>query len=538
MKRNYRSAPAVSQAVAVFCHEVDLTYLLCRCYMGKLTSALVIRTDFFFISICALSAEKGMNFKMKKIVLVYLLVVTLLVGCNSDSDTYNQISSQITERNSSSISQHQSINESEPLPPQEDKELTGHLTIKSYWDKTMDTYIQDFMTLHPSVTIEIIQPGQEEFISFDDFQKQTVVELMSGNSADIIDVGGFSVYKYAKTELFCDLYSFMDSDASFNKNEYYTNIFEAKEFEGALYSLPCGFTYNMLYGSKNLLEKSNIEIPKSLNYVEMIQIYERVLGESDLGPKLLPGLTPYTFFYYEYPEYYNIHTQTASFSTSKFEDYLRLTKKYIPINEEMDFTRIGYDDSFLYQDYLFCIFDVSGGTDLFNFLFDFHNITDPIPMVSSSGTAYFRTMREYAIAESSSNKDLAWEFLKYYICEKKVPETIDSEYAHKYYSDYNDFVPINKANFFNSFKFSYLYSLEEISKEPNVKWKQGDLEAAADESLKLIHTWNQQRNAEQAEGEIYGMLCDDLNSYYYMDILTAEETANRLQNRMTIFLQE
>ena len=39
-------------------------------------------------------------------------------------------------------------------------------------------------------------------------------------------------------------------------------------------------------------------------------------------------------------------------------------------------------------------------------------------------------------------------------------------------------------------------------------------------------------------GEIYGLLCEDLNSCYYLDLLTPEETAERLQNRMTIFLRE
>ena len=252
----------------------------------------------------------------------------------------------------------------------------------------------------------------------------------------------------------------------------------------------------------------------------------------------MPGLNPYTFFYYEYPEYYNINTQTAAFDTPQFIEYLKFTKNSISINEENDFTRIGYDDSFLREDYLFCKFDVSGGTDLLNFLFDFKNISEPIPIVSSSGNKYFRSMREYAIASSSPNKELAWEFIKYYIGEKEIPETLDSEDAEKYYKNYNAFVPINKANFFKGFKFTYKYALQYIEKQPNIQWKNEDHDLIIENALKQIHEWNQERDVEQAEGEIYGLLCDELNSYYYMELLSAEETADKLQNKMTIFLQE
>ena len=156
------------------------------------------------------------------------------------------------------------------------------------WDEDIGIYIQDFISLHPNVTIDLIQPGKDDFFSFDDYQMQTAVELMSGKSADIIDVAGLAVFKYAKSGAFCDLYSFMDSDPDFNKDDYYTNIFEGKEFNGSLYSMPCGFTYDMLYGSKNLLEAANLQLPITINYKEMFSIYEEVLASTEESPKLMP----------------------------------------------------------------------------------------------------------------------------------------------------------------------------------------------------------------------------------------------------------
>lgn len=475
---------------------------------------------------------------MKKCRFLFIcsFIVLSFLGCRSDADTYSQVSLEQTKYfspTSSDSKDNFSAQKSTSL-----KDLEGSLTIKTYWDENMDVYIQDFTALHPKISIELISPGKDKILSFDDYHVQTSVELMSGNCADIVETDGLSVFKFAKTGTLCDLYPLMDSDSDFHKEDYYTNIFEAKELEGKLYSLPCGFSYNMLYTSKPLLEKAGIGIPSSLNYKQMMEMQKIVAEKTGETPRLMPGLTPYTFFSYEFPEYYSVNSQTASFLSPKFIEYLRLTKKNIPIQEENDLTRIGNDDSFLSKDYLFCCFDVSGGLDIYNFLYDFQNIKAPVPMVSTSGKAYFRTMLDYSIASSSPNRELAWEFLKYYVSEKEVPNTLDTEYAEKYAVKYNNFVPINRNNFSNHCKFSYAYFLPYMAKDKNVRWKSGDRDTMVDEAIQLMDSWNQQRNAEQAEGDIYGALCEDLNNYYYMDLLTAEETADKMQNRMTIFLKE
>lgn len=468
---------------------------------------------------------------------IYAASAILLTGCSADTDVYRQISAELASQ-SLSTSSNSGAESLSSRQPASQKALEGNFTIKTYWDENMDVYVQDFIDLYPDVSINLVSSGCDKILSFDDYHTQTAVELMSGNSADIIETDGMCVFKIAKNGTLQNLYPLMDSDPDFHKEDYYTNIFEAKELDGKLYSLPCGFSYNMLYTSKPLLEKAGIGLPSSLNYRQMMEIQKIVAEKTGESPKLMPGLNPYTFFYCEFPEYYNVGTQTASFLSPKFIEYLRLTKENIPINVENDLTRIGRDDSFLYSDYLFCCFDVVGGLDIYNFLYDLQNIKEPVPMVSTSGKAYFRTTLDYSIASSSSNQELAWEFLKFYIGEKEVPKSVDSEYAKKYVVKYNNFVPINRNNFFNHCKFSYVYFLSYMSKDEKTRWKPGDKDTMVDEAIRLMDSWNQQRNAEQAEGDIYGALCEDLNNYYYMDLLTAEETADKMQNRMNIFLRE
>lgn len=474
--------------------------------------------------------------KRYQLVLLYPILFAALTGCGADSDAYRQVSGEMARQNSS-ISAASSDGEAvsgKTAYSGEKKELSGSLTVKAFWDDQIDVYVKDFTGLHPGVSVELVA-GREKMLSFDDYITQTSVELMSGNSADIIETDGMCVPRLAGSGIFCDLYPFMDSDPDFRREDYYTNLFESKECEGKLYSLPCAFSYNMLYASKPLLEKTGLSLPQTLNYKQMMDIHKIVTEKTGESPKLMPGLTPYTFFYYEFPEYYDVAASSASFLSPKFIEYLRLTKQNIPVLEENDLTRVAVDDSFLNNDYLFCNFDVTGGMDIFNFLYDFQNIQEPVPMVSTSGKAYFRTMRDYSIAASSPNQQLAWEFLKFYISEKEFPADINSEYAEKYAKKYNVFVPVNKKNFINSCRFAYQYYLPMAEKE---NLKTGDLKAAVDEAIERMHGWNQQRSHEEAEGEIYGALSGDLSLYYEQNLLTPEETAGKLQNRMTIFLKE
>ena len=77
-----------------------------------------------------------------------------------------------------------------------------------------------------------------------------------------------------------------------------------------------------------------------------------------------------------------------------------------------------------------------------------------------------------------------------------------------------------------------------MAEYPDLRWKEGDQEALLQRTLERIDGWNCQVSREEAEGEIFGECSEDLAAYYYHDLLTAEETAERIQNRMTIFLQE
>ena len=72
------------------------------------------------------------------------------INCTVESCKYNDCDNKIWQ-----ISQSQDAGAPAPGAPrnQRPRELTGHLTIKTFWDEQMETIIQDFTALHPGVKI-------------------------------------------------------------------------------------------------------------------------------------------------------------------------------------------------------------------------------------------------------------------------------------------------------------------------------------------------------------------------------------------------
>lgn len=287
---------------------------------------------------------------MKRFVCLCLAVLCLLTGCQSnDTEIYEQLTKPPASE--------QTSGQDAAAAPQ-DKPLSGTLRVSTYYDEEMKERAQEFEQLHPEVQIEVSVAQQSGSVgeSWEEYLQRTSVEMMSGQSADIVDLAQMSVSRYAKSGLLCNLYDFMEMDSDFHSEDYYTNIFKAKEYDGGLYSLPFYFLYDMTYLSRPLLEEARLDAPDALDYEKMLDLYRQVSERTGKDFSIMPGITSGWFFEYEFPAYYDIETATANFDSPDFITYLKRTKEEIPKLEEMadwDMTRVaGGVDDFMQKDYL------------------------------------------------------------------------------------------------------------------------------------------------------------------------------------------
>lgn len=474
------------------------------------------------------------NKTIQKIIIISMVII-ILSGCAKD-EKIDKNFPDAEENNLTMI--------------EDNKELSGTLTVTTFYDGYIDIHAKNFMDMHPNVDIQIIRPDEDEFETWEGYANRVAVEIITGKSCDLVDLSSLDVNQYADSGLLCNLYDFMDSDSLFNKSDYYNNIFKALEYDNKLYAMPFTFFYHMVYASKPMAERLELDLTEQgIDYKEMIEIYMKA-KEYHPYPQnfeLMPGAVKESFFNYEVIEFYNPENKTVWVDGEDFIKHLKVTKDiytgYSPDNPGgWRMTRIANgNDDFMKSNYMFSKIE-SNAIDLYNMMIEYENASNPpIPLLNSAGNSPFTTTFSsmYVIPEGSSNKELAWEFLKYCISEKDILDFENEEEEMLYFMMYQGWIPINIKNFYTSFRYNFENEIEFIEKEGfDVKWKSDNKEDLINETLDLINKWNLERNKLISDFEFWTLLESDLRNYYYYDLATAEETAKIIQNKVSTYLNE
>lgn len=465
-----------------------------------------------------------MKYKIIRKIVVACVVVIMLSGCSDDINTDNDL--PITGEN---------------------KELSGTLTVSTVFDTYINTFAEEFMDMHPNVEI-IVERQEDNRVSY---MYRIAIDLLGGTASDLIDLSALDINHKAQSGLLVNLYDFMDNDPDFDKSDYYTNIFEAMEYEDGLYAMPLSFQYDMVYISKPLAESSGLDYEnlKDISYTEMIDVYEKVKNTHPSPDEfyLMPGIVKESFFKYESVDFFDIETGNANFDSDEFLQHLKLTKRlntvYHPETMEWDFTRVGVgNEDFLIEDFMFAKFTTSN-IDMAKMMIEFENTIDPVRFLSSKGNAPFSNLLStYAIPYNSENRELAWEFLKYCASAKELPIFESEEDEYKYSFMFLGNIPINIKNFYTYFRHSFesdIKDYSEIGLEANWKFtNEEEKEKVIQDTLDQIHEWNQERNVLVGNRELSTLLREELENYYYYDLATAEETAKIIQNKVFTYLNE
>jgi ABC-type glycerol-3-phosphate transport system substrate-binding protein len=138
-------------------------------------------------------------------------------------------------------------------------ETSGELTIcapYSDWDSSNGWLISEFNKQYPNIKVTV-NCLDGAYTALSEAATKVSVELMGGSAGDIVDLTGMPGMQYAKNNLIKDLYPYMENDPEFHKEDYYTNIFQANEYQNKLYIMPIGFYYWCVRFNKTLLDKSN-----------------------------------------------------------------------------------------------------------------------------------------------------------------------------------------------------------------------------------------------------------------------------------------
>ncbi len=417
----------------------------------------------------------------------------------------------------------------------EGSELSGTLVISTDMPKIdgsgLFALADGFMDLHPNVSIQIDESAGEEYEARMQYNEQLKVEMLAGEAPDLLYQAFDYSSNFAFSGLLLDLNLFMESDPTFIKEDYFVNLLEANELGGGLYRMPTKFAdMEFIRLRIDVLEAAGIDPDtiETVDYKLLYEIYDKAVASGDVPELKYIGQYGQGTMYLllqEATACFDRETMTANFETKEFIEYLEIAKAHSAPSQGMEGILFTDEEDALFKatDFFAATCSVSPVTH-YALMHEDENITKAYPVSTSNGKI-LATNSGVSIPANAKNPALAWEFIKYCIYESEEIQIYTDRGIPSGYWGGDRFslsTPINANNmsrYYNRFLNGYSDEYKE-------------------ELISYIHLYTQ-------TPMIGGIPCSELTSTlyipvydYFNNLLTAEECAKAMQDRVDIYLAE
>lgn len=511
---------------------------------------------------------------MKRLAILVLLLVILLTytGCRENEDTVYR---DVLSHGSGQSETNETVTLS-AAPDGEAEALTGTLVIEEINEPSpgMEQYsmyglAMSFAEKHPGVKVEtsygidvdtwvtLSQTDPDAYSRLmDQYYQNMAVRMMSGEGADILAGMGYSYEKYGQSGALLDLAPFMNADETFRKEDYFTNIIEDCMSGGKLYKMPVTMVVGLICLDPGIAEQIEDVLPKSkeMTAAELFTGYHTALERNCIP-------SDYTFEFRHEPgkplfldemlsSHISLKDRSVSLTDEGFVSYL-INMKAAPIEKPW------------YQKM------ITGGLGAFQsegkaFLFgmqlsidDYENMRKEIAAMPETTEEEKRLKKEWQdnavrfprnffdtpsmfvrkddsgatviptkfLAATSSCKDpaLAWEFIRYCIGDAEGV-TVYSAYEGKE-------VPV-KLQLLDGFAIHKGNARKTIEEQIG----EGHQYAQWEEYLSGAKVGHGAGYVQEAT--LYQIMEEFLVGYYENDAYTAEECAQKMQDRAWLYVNE
>ena len=146
-----------------------------------------------------------------------------------------------------------------------------------YSGKIIDDVIERFEKTHPNVQVEYVSGILKE-----DYSDWVSKEALNGKLPDVFMVLSDDLSTYAKVGMLEPLDTFMQTDADFNKNRYFSTTLNAGNIYDHQYALPYESSPTLMFVNKTLLEENGIAIPNvDWTWDDFYSICEKLTVDTD-----------------------------------------------------------------------------------------------------------------------------------------------------------------------------------------------------------------------------------------------------------------
>ncbi len=375
--------------------------------------------------------------------------------------------------------------------------------------------------------------------------KQLKQDIAAGKTFDIICMSDSSgiFENLSKKGALVDLYTYLDSDSELSRDDIVSTMLSVGERDGKLTSLAPSF-YISTFGCKSkFFDKENWTIEEFLETCNNLPEGMKPFSSDNTKEGILMNLALVSDAFIDFDN------AACDFNNPKFIELLEFCNQFPNPGEgdEIDWenatdeemneywekteSAVRDDRALLYDIYLSNPRDYAR-LRYGNFGEEFTFVGNP--SADGAGAKIF-TSGSYAIMETSNNKDACWEFIK---------EMFDEEYQSS--DELYDF-PALKSEFDKKFDeaMEKPYYLDENGKKVEYDDMYYDgvneikLDPLTQEECDLIRNYvgNIKASKFYYNEDVFNIILDECNSYFAGD-KTAEQTAEIIQNRVSILISE
>lgn len=356
--------------------------------------------------------------------------------------------------------------------------------------------ISDFNRVNDKIKIEYIDYSEQD--SYEEATSKLNLDIVSGTCPDIILLNGLKYEMYASKGVLYDLYSLIDADPSLSRDSFLSQPLSSLEYDDHLYRLADSFSIATQIGLTDVIGNKS-----SWTLDELITFYssenKRLFLNQDKQSVLVDLL------FQSMDEYIDFENSSCSFDSDNFCNLLSFINNLdstpdSSYSQDSEAYALAKGATIL-MDSLLTGFD---SVQMLEDQFDGRAVYIGYPSTTSSGSALYLN-NSLAISASSSQKEAAWAFIKYFL----TGDHYNSRGGWSLLTEkYEDSIEIAKAN--------------EVS------------QATIDTTERLINSID---HTTVYQEEIFAIIQEETESMFAGD-KTAEDIAPIIQQRVMIYLSE
>lgn len=464
------------------------------------------------------------NILQKRLAAVFLIAV-LILSCTACQSKDDEIYDALVNKESAVSTESTVSVESEPpasMPEMTvNEDLKADLVLRTYdypdQVEMWNTYIEGFQEYYPNINITL--STSDSLINNEAYRSHVTVEMFSGEAGDLLDMSFLPGPRYAASGLLLEIGSLLEETPDFSWDNYYTNVFDAVRYDGGLYYVP----YEMdLFGvrlKKPVTDQLGFqeEGRTTLPIPEMLELLRQANELPGLPDKFYEesggwrGITDW----FELSSYVKEGEKSASFTSEEFINYLKQLKG-LPFDPNMQYGAAGGDQVELAASQFYCFISLQtvGKTcaDLYLESNESDQVTRYFLTETSLGGKTF-SANSIAVTSACKNPEAAAAFVRF---------LLDTDMK----MDYRD-----------SGELSWLFP---VNRPVNRKILTQSFGAGHEDAVEDMDNWCGQVDTLMLlnrNGELFDIL-EEIMKEYMNDLTTAEECAQKLQERAWIYLNE